>query len=174
MVGSALFAATAGCTFIYFLAFHVHGSRLTSNSVGRLIKPRIPAWLRDKLKIIFDASRQYHDLKVGTLAWLLLLSVLIHWITTVAFAFLGWSLGMHLALIEFGWIRSCWLLLAMLPITIAGLGMREGSLLYFMGPYGVGGPQIIALACLRLATSLTIAAIGGLLELRYLRWRRKA
>ncbi len=174
VIGLGLLGATLGCLFLYFLAFHAQGSRLTSNSVGRLLKPRIPSWLREKLKIIFDASKQYHGLPAAELASIFSLSLLIHWISTAAFVFLGWSLGIHLTLIDFGWIRSAWLLLAMLPITIAGLGLREGSFLIFLKPYGVAGPQVIALSCLRLATSLAIAALGGLLELRYLRRQHKA
>lgn len=172
VIGSCLFGAAIGCLFLYYLAFHSHGFRRTSNALGRPIKAYIPVWLREKLQIIFDASKQYHNLPPVELASILCLSLLIHLVATAAFVFLGRSLGMHLAWIDFGWIRSAWLLLAMLPITIAGLGLREGSLLFFLKPYGIAGHQVIALSCLRLATSLVIAALGGVLELRFLRKQR--
>jgi uncharacterized membrane protein YbhN (UPF0104 family) len=48
------------------------------------------------------------------------------------------------------------------PITINGLGVREGVWVWVLGVYGVGGSESLAYALLVLAMSLGSSAVGGL------------
>jgi hypothetical protein len=57
----------------------------------------------------------------------------------------------------------------MIPISISGLGVREGALLFLLKPYGVWGEEALALSLIIFGiTVLLIGAIGGLLEGRKL------
>jgi hypothetical protein len=55
----------------------------------------------------------------------------------------------------------------MVPISVSGLGIREGASLLLLLPYGVPGEKALALSFLIFATTLLlIGALGGLLEAR--------
>ena len=56
---------------------------------------------------------------------------------------------------------------AQLPISIAGLGIREGTLLGLLPLYGVVPSAAVAFAFLLLARILILGIGGGLLEARY-------
>jgi hypothetical protein len=85
---------------------------------------------------------------------------------TIAATLLGivatWWLAVALQLpvpfVTLAWVRSVVMLLAMLPVTISGLGVREGALVALLAPYGVLGPDALALALL--VFGVTVAAVG--------------
>lgn len=52
----------------------------------------------------------------------------------------------------------------MLPISFAGLGVREGTLVFLLQPYGVSATDAVALFFLFFARALLVAGIGGLFE----------
>lgn len=54
-------------------------------------------------------------------------------------------------------------LLGALPITVAGLGAREGAALLLLGVYGISSATAVAASLLTLAASLLWAVVGGLL-----------
>ena len=99
---------------------------------------------------------------------LLVLSVVAQLPGLVGFVVLARALGIAAPLAALGWIRSVVVLLAMLPVSIAGMGVREGTLLLLLRPLGVGDEAAVALGLLVFATTfLAAGAVGGLLEL----WR---
>jgi len=53
-----------------------------------------------------------------------------------------------------------------LPISISGLGVREGGLIMLLEPFGVSGATAVALSFLMLARSLLLGAIGATLEIQ--------
>ena len=66
------------------------------------------------------------------------------------------------------WSRLLWTLpmislMSALPITIAGLGFREGAALALLGLYGIPATDAVAASLLTLAVSLFWAAMGGIL-----------
>lgn len=75
------------------------------------------------------------------------------------------------------WGRLFWLyqvvtVIAALPLTVAGAGLREGSSMVLLAQYGVPGSSAVAGAMLTLSVHLTWAAVGALLLLRERRLRR--
>ena len=55
-------------------------------------------------------------------------------------------------------------LVAMLPVTIAGVGTREGALFFFLKPFGVSLTEVVLLSLLIYLSKLIIAALSGLLN----------
>lgn len=62
-----------------------------------------------------------------------------------------------------GWMRSAVQLLDNLPLSIAGLGVREATLLVLLEPYGVAGERAVAPAFILLGRRLLLGLVGGLL-----------
>ncbi len=117
---------------------------------------------------LISAGRRFRDLSPSALARVIGLSLAENLSATIAIYFLAIAVGASVPFVSLGWIRAAVQLLVFLPISISGFGVREGSLLLALQPYGVAGASALALSLLIFGISLLHGAIGGLLELRRL------
>jgi uncharacterized membrane protein YbhN (UPF0104 family) len=102
------------------------------------------------------------------LGWSLLAQLL----GTLEYLALARSLGLELGFAALGWIRAVMLLAALAPITISGLGLREGAAVLVLPAYGVGPDAALAFSLLVFAVGhLALGLAGGLLEALALRPR---
>jgi uncharacterized protein (TIRG00374 family) len=167
-LGPVLLAACIGLVCLYLTGF--------SRRVGALLFPRIESaagrlrseWARTRVAKVAAAGRRYHQAEADFPLRVAVLSLASQLVGLAAFACWSRSLSMSVGFAELGWARSCYLLTVLLPITFAGLGAREGILILLLRPYGVTGAEAVALAFLQLGGTLTMAALGGLFELRRL------
>jgi hypothetical protein len=53
-----------------------------------------------------------------------------------------------------------------LPISLSGIGVREGSLVLLLREYGVSGGDAVALAFLLFVLTLAQNSLGGIFELK--------
>jgi uncharacterized protein (TIRG00374 family) len=75
------------------------------------------------------------------------------------------SLNLNLSLISVGWLRSAVILTTMIPISISGIGLREGAMMILLQYYGLTGDQAIAYSLLVFTTTVLAAGLlGGLFE----------
>lgn len=134
--------------------------------VRRLLQPllRSPGWFSGKLEMLLIAVESYHDLprrKVGAvfLAGVLgyVFFVLSAWVLAN-----GMALGVGLAAIA--WVRSVTLLVALVPITVAGIGLRETMLIALLREYGVSSSAAFAYAIASFSIQLLLGAMGAILE----------
>ena len=72
-----------------------------------------------------------------------------------------------------GWISTIQGVLQLVPVTIGGLGVREGSLVYLLEPYGLAGEHAIAFSMTVFAAMCIGACAGGVLETVEILRRRK-
>lgn len=92
-------------------------------------------------------------------------SLLAHLLGTVEYLTLARSLNVELGFTALGWIRSVMLFAVLVPITISGLGLREGAAVLVFPAYGVGPDAALAFSLLVFAVShLALGLLGGLLE----------
>lgn len=125
---------------------------------------RLP-WLAQPVRAWTDALEKFRGVSAGEAVRLLLLTLLAHATGIVTFAWLGGAVGIHLPVSTWGWMRGVVVLATMLPISVAGLGVRDGVLLYALREHGVGDDQALALSVLVFGvTVLGVAVLGGLLE----------
>lgn len=59
------------------------------------------------------------------------------------------------------------IVLTIVPITVAGIGLREGGLVYLLVQAGLTSETALAVSILNLATMIILAIGGGLLEFHY-------
>jgi uncharacterized membrane protein YbhN (UPF0104 family) len=78
---------------------------------------------------------------------------------------LAWALGIPMGLPQALWINALSYLAILLPISAAGLGMREVAVLAALLPLGVGRADALALALLMLAMTLLNALVGAALQM---------
>ncbi len=128
------------------------------------IFPRVERFLEGRLGKLALSLRQHADLPTTSLLRLAALSFAEEFLGVVSYYFVSRAIGMEVSFVQLGWIRSCILVVTMLPISISGFGVREGTLIALLAPYGVDGTVAVAFSLLLFARSLLSAAIGGVLE----------
>jgi glycosyltransferase 2 family protein len=74
--------------------------------------------------------------------------------------------GISLDYITIAWMQAAVALLVLLPITVSGLGVREGALVFFGTQNGIAAPTALGWSLLIFTGTLFIAAIGGAYEAR--------
>ena len=102
------------------------------------------------------------------LAYIYGLNLIKHLLGILSFYLFALSLGMDLSIVSVGWVRSFIVIISVIPISISGFGIREGSLIYLLQPYSVSAPEAVALSLLFFSKSLIVGVIGGLLEAKTL------
>lgn len=81
-------------------------------------------------------------------------------------SFICFAAALHIAAppISLGWIRAALDLVLVLPISIAGLGVRDASLVTLLGHQGVLPAAALAFSFVSLARTLLVALFGGVVE----------
>jgi hypothetical protein len=74
---------------------------------------------------------------------------------------MGWGLSLP----ALGWIRSIVFVITLIPISIAGMGVRELGFVELLTLYDTPRPDALAFALLLFSIQLLIGAVGGCLEL---------
>jgi hypothetical protein len=109
------------------------------------------------------------------LLWVTASSALVHALVSAMIYILALSFGVELNFF------ACWLLTELLtlaeflPISVGGLGIREGLYVWMLVPLGLSAEQATVLSLAQFALMLLFSLWGGALELRWWwAWRYKA
>jgi uncharacterized protein (TIRG00374 family) len=78
------------------------------------------------------------------------------------------GVGVDLRFISVAWMQDVVALLILLPITVSGLGVREGALVLVTRPYGIEPAQALSWGVVQFGGLLAMALIGALIEARAL------
>ena len=130
-------------------------------------------WWSAALLRLSTALGSVARLSPAALASIFGISILAQLPGIVVFAVLGQGLGLPVSLVAMGWIRSVVVLITVIPLSIGGLGVREGALVFTLAAFGVPAHDALALSILIFATTILAPGLaGGLLE--GVRWLRGA
>ncbi len=130
------------------------------------------------LKIRHPLGKKLHDLgsaywrRPGVLAGSVALSLVFHSIQIGIQILIADALAFELS-----WSYACVFfplldIVAMLPVSISGIGLREGSYLFFLGRVGVGPEKAVACGVLWLGIVIASGLAGGLVFVLYRRARQ--
>lgn len=123
-----------------------------SPSLGRILQ---------KIGAAFSPFRGKRSLLLRAfgLSLLLQLNVIIHFIIVT------WALGIDVPPVAMFTIIPLSIFIMMLPITINGIGLREGVFVLFLAAYGVPASEAVALAWVALGFIIIQGLLGGLVFL---------
>jgi len=144
---------------VSFSATLLAGARRVIERLGGFL-PGIAA----RLAKVAVALSQYPRLTLSERLRLLSLALLRNVLGVCAFYLLASAIDLHLSLLTLAWVRSAITLLAFVPLAFLGVGVREVTLMYLLGPYGVPDSAAVALGFLYLAANLAVAIVGGAVE----------
>ena len=167
-VGLILAIVLGGLIIFYLVIFNGNIVSFLGSGNKPIKFSFIPRVVHSKVHKLIRSLNQFHNLSKSSLAFILTLSIAYHLFGILSFYLFALSLNMNISFITIAWIRSALLILAMLPISISGLGVREGTLVFLLGPYGVSAADAIAFSFLLLSAFLGIGVIGGLFEVKVL------
>jgi glycosyltransferase 2 family protein len=155
-----------GYTWIGMLGLTLVGLSVPTMLVfGRGPAPFLERLARSRLGNWYAALARSRGLSADDLAWIFFISIAAHLIDVGVFWMLARALDLDMTIVSMGWVRSCILLSTLLPVTVAGLGLREGASILLLGLYGVSEERALAFGLLVFAiTSLGLGLAGGLLE----------
>jgi hypothetical protein len=154
---------------LVFLFIHVLGPRVVPVFLRQPAEndPQlVPAFVRSKIGKALGAVAQFHDVPVGGQIVIWTLTFARHLAETVIKYLFALSLGLDIPFVVIGWTQCLVSIVTMLPVSFSGLGVREGTMVVLLKPYGVAGSSAVALAFLFLILEITVATLGGLLEIK--------
>jgi uncharacterized protein (TIRG00374 family) len=91
------------------------------------------------------------------------LSLASHLIGTMVFVFFAGAVNLELSFADCAWLRAILYLLFLFPLSVSGIGVREGALIVLLAPFGITSTQAVAYSFIMMAGLLIMVGIGGLL-----------
>jgi len=104
-------------------------------------------------------------LRARTLGLVLILSALFQTMDIVATSLLSQAIGLAVPLTVFFAVIPLVYLATVLPISLGGLGVREGTLVFLLAQFGVATSDAVTLSFLVYLNRVVIGSLGGLLQL---------
>lgn len=99
----------------------------------------------------------------------ILLSVSSQLVSTAVWVLLARSVGIDVDVVVIAWVRSVSMVVALLPATVGGLGLRESMVMYLLASFGVSGADALSLSLSVFTTTvLGVGLFGGLIEVGHL------
>ena len=114
-----------------------------------------------KLQGLVDALQRYRR-HHRALAQAFALSLLIQALIIVTYYWIGVGLNLGIPLLYFFLFVPLITAIAMLPVSVAGLGVREGGVIYFFGKVGVDAATALGMSLLWFSLTLFVSLLGGL------------
>lgn len=108
--------------------------------------------------------RTFGVLQAHTLVLILLLSVLFQGLDIVITFLLSQAIGLNLPLLVFFAIIPLIYIAIILPISLGGLGIREGMLTFLLAQFGVTTSDAVMLSFLVYFIHVIIASLGGIVQ----------
>jgi hypothetical protein len=166
MVQAVVVLLIAGIMVLAF-AFLLPPSTLARMRRGLLMLPHRVAGLLDKLFTAFAAFRGRYDVVVAALCW----SLVLQCVVVLHYYLVGMALDLDVPLSAYAFIVPLATVAMALPISINGIGVREGILGYLLGLYGVDSSASLAFAWVLYALLLAHGLLGGVVFAVLRMWR---
>jgi hypothetical protein len=134
--------------------------RLTRGVTGALRVVRLSRF-EAKLEGFVDAIRRYRTHRRALLQ-ALAYSVLLQALIIVTYALVGRAMGLLVPIGCYFLYVPLITVLAMMPVSVAGLGVREGGVVYFFGRLGVEPAAALSMSLVWFSLTLVVCGLGGL------------
>lgn len=137
--------------------------RLTLFAIGRLEGTRFRG-AAESLHRAVEAWRDFSR-KSSRLLTSLALGIVFQLLGTALFATLGGNLGLTVSMPNWAWIQGVVSLAVLIPVSVGGIGLREGAVVGCLTLLDIAPERALALSFGIFAITLAGALAGGVLEL---------
>jgi uncharacterized membrane protein YbhN (UPF0104 family) len=121
---------------------------------------KLPSERRQQLQMLLDLMRS-----PGMLAESTLMSILVQGAGVLSLWALGQGLDLDVPLSYYCVLGTLVSLLMLLPVSLNGMGVREGGTVLLLAPLGIDAPTALALAFLWFTIGIAISLLGGIVYL---------
>lgn len=159
---------------LWLLLLGATGLALAVVSLLLLQWPILPRWRPhgrrgrkaiQKLGALHRALQESRSIGARGLVQLCLLSVLANLVGSCGYWLVADATGLSLSLVAVGWLRAVMLFVTLVPISTAGIGVREAGAVLVLQAFGVDAAAAVAFSLLAFGTSIVATGLlGGVLE----------
>lgn len=146
-------------------------NRFIYSKIGALLRFVRASKIRESIRNLHNEVHIFRDRK-GVLINSLLLSLLVQLISPIVFFLIALSLGIRVNIIYFFIFVPIIGAVSMLPISLGGLGVREGATVFFFMEAGITQGLAVGISLINFAFILLYAAIGGFIYVLTVHHRR--
>jgi uncharacterized protein (TIRG00374 family) len=114
-----------------------------------------------KLQGLVEALQRYRGHR-RALGQAIVLSVLLQALIIVTYYLIGAGLNLGVPIAYFFLYVPLITFVAMLPVSVAGLGVREGGVVYFFAKVGVDAATALTMSLVWFSLTLVVSGLGGL------------
>ena len=156
---AAVMILGVGAAFILLIAVLLH-SRMKGYASGMLRAIGLNKF-EAKLERMVEAFQRYRGHR-RALGQAILLSSLLQALIIITYYFVGAGLNVGVPLSYFFLYVPLITVVAMLPVSVAGLGVREGGTVYFFAKVGVDTASALTMSLAWFSLTLVVSGMGGL------------
>jgi uncharacterized membrane protein YbhN (UPF0104 family) len=149
------------CIFMAYFIFPVIRSLC-----HMIIERTLPSLLRNQHIASFVQNFSLDHAKPPLCAYVLGLSLVWQTVFLIRLFLLFKAISLPLGFVDVAWMGSLVLLLQAIPVSFAGVGIREGAYAYFLSLFGFPPEKGVVIGILFFSQMLILAGIGGVLEVR--------
>ncbi len=176
-----IFSATILPNRVALLAVSIAFALLAAIFIGLLFPPGMNHWLVSLLKYFFGFSwfKNKFDPQAitkageafkgmyGILGITYFFSLAFQFLGTVCLYYLAHALGLNINLLDLLWVYFLVSVILLLPVSLMGLGLREGSFVGLLALLSIPGYVAVSLSLLVFTVNLFAALCGGFMELAH-------
>jgi glycosyltransferase 2 family protein len=145
-MGAGFLLAASGVTWLGMLTLRrVHHSLDASGRLAKLLQPLVPYQNRPSLLVA----------AIGQ-------SIVVQLLNATTLLALGWGLGLEIPVVAYFSVAPLVALATALPVSINGVGVREGLTVVLLREYGVTTEVGTALSLIWFTVTVTTGLLGGL------------
>ena len=100
---------------------------------------------------------------IRTLSVIIFCSVLFNVLVVLSAWMVAGAIGLDLRMIDLMVVVPLIVLLTLIPVSLNGLGLREGGFIYFMSDLGVKNAEALSFSLLHYLLILVLSSVGGIL-----------
>ena len=161
---SIIFVILAIILLIYTMLFLLSNRKLMnslSNKFSLLVKRVLKLNLESKIKTLYNALHDYKN-KKKLLIINIILGIVVHSLIITSWYVISQSLDIDISYIYFFLLIPIISLLNTIPISLNGVGVREGAAVILFGNFGLELTQSLSMGLLFSVISLALGLIGGI------------
>lgn len=153
-------AMILGIALVFAAIIAVLSDERIARPAGRLLALLGLRRFQPRLEGLVSALSRYRGHRAA-LAQALLLSALLQALIIVTYYAIGRALDVGVPLAYFFLYVPLITALAMVPVSVAGLGMREGGAVYFFAKVGVDPATALGMSLIWFSLTVLVSALGG-------------
>jgi glycosyltransferase 2 family protein len=129
-----------------------------------VLKIPLPQIVKNAATKIFTSMHRFRELTARENIEIFSLLFLYHSLSLLSAYLMALSLNIDISFFDLAWIRTIVTVLILIPISFSGFGVREASLIFFLGNYGIKSDLAMAFSLLLFLNLFLTSLIGGAIE----------